>query len=72
MRSLRSQLLLAGLLFQCLLLTGYFLLTSSMLREGMRDNLQVAARQLRRSLIYRSPPMPATAASMSCKTFSAS
>jgi signal transduction histidine kinase len=45
LRSLRSQLLLAGLLFQCLLLAGYFLVTSSVLRDGMRDNLQVAARQ---------------------------
>ncbi len=43
LRSLRSQLLLAGLLFQCLLLAGYFLVTSSVLRDGMRDNLQVAA-----------------------------
>lgn len=45
LHTLRGQLLLAGLLFQCLLLAGYFLVTSSVLRDGMRDNLQAVARQ---------------------------
>jgi signal transduction histidine kinase/HAMP domain-containing protein len=42
-RSLRSKLLLAGLLFQTLLLGGYFLVTSDVLRNGIVRNLEVTA-----------------------------
>jgi signal transduction histidine kinase/HAMP domain-containing protein len=45
LRSLRAQLLLAGLLLQVTLLGGYFLLTTNVLRTGMASNLQVAAKQ---------------------------
>lgn len=44
LRSLRSKLLLAGLLFQTLLLGGYFLVTSDVLRSGIVRNLEVTAR----------------------------
>ena len=44
LRSLRSKLLLAGLLFQTVLFGGYFLVTSDVLRDGIASNLEVTAR----------------------------
>ena len=44
LRTLRSKLLLAGLLFQTALLGGYFLVTSGVLRDGIVRNLEVTAR----------------------------